>query len=134
MKTITDWTKRYTSFKVRVAENTGPATDEDGWEHYAYELEVTFRRRKMTMPWRHGLGVTDFPEDVPDHILDAMVSDYWTWKNALGFEDYCSEFGYDTDSIKALRSWEGLEEFAEKTEKLLGTVLLEDLRDNYERL
>src|SRR5690606_8357515 len=93
MKTLNDWHRKYRSFTVRVAENIGPRTDEDGWEHYAYKLEVTFRRRKMTMDWKHGLGVTDYPEDVPTHILDAMVSDYWTWKNANGYEDYCSEFG-----------------------------------------
>lgn len=49
MKTITDWTKRYTSFKVRVAENTGPSVDEDGWDHYAYKLDVHFQGRKMRM-------------------------------------------------------------------------------------
>src|SRR5690606_23498737 len=116
-----------------VAENIGPRTDEDGWEHYAYKLEVTFRRRKMTMDWKHGLGVTDYPEDVPTHILDAMVSDYWTWKNANGYEDYCSEFGLE-GSREDYRSWEQLGRFAEDVEDLLGAVLLEDLRDNYERL
>lgn len=134
MKTVATWINRHRSFTVRVAENIGPSVDEDGWEHYAYELEVTFQRRKMTLPWKHGLGVTDFPEDVPHHILDAMVSAYWTWNNALGFEDYCSEFGYDTDSIKALRLWEDLEECAKEIKRVIGADTLEDLALNYERL
>ncbi len=90
MKHLTSWLKRYRSFRVVVAENIGPRRDDDGWDHYAYKLDVHFQGRKMRMDWNHGIGVTDFPEDVPQDILDCMVSDAWTYTQADGYEDFCS--------------------------------------------
>ena len=43
------------------------------------------------------------------------------------FEDFCAEFGYDTDSIKALTTYEGLQQMTRKVRKIFTIEELEYL-------
>lgn len=134
MSTIKHWLEEHPEFTVTETRHIGHSVDEDGWEHTAYELTLEYEGRQMVMPYNTGLGITDSPEDVPWNILDCVVCDTLTYRNAGSFEEYCSEFAIDSDSRKAHRDWKQLGKFAEQAIALLGIELLEDLAWNYERL
>jgi hypothetical protein len=77
-------------------------------------------------------GRPKYPE-LPD-VLDCLASDYSSYKNALDFEDFASEFGYDADSRKAEAIYNSLEELTIKMEDLLGEAACQELAFEVERL
>lgn len=80
------------------------ATDDDGWEHYASTVRLSYPDGpSFYLPWRAGLGHS--PNDITTHeVLYAVISD--AQSGALDFDDFCSEFDYDEDSRKAYATWE----------------------------
>lgn len=108
-----------------------------GWEHHAYTLKLINEDEgtEMTSNWRTGIGITASPDDEPETVLDALISDAWGYENARSFEDWCGEYGYDTDSIKALRTWEACEKVSNDLIDFLGgKPELEKLALKFERL
>lgn len=81
-------------------KTTGPRreVDVEGWEHDAWKVTLTMGYRTLTTPYKMGTG---HGGDAPDRetVLDSLCSD------AAGadqtFEDWASDYGYDTDSRKA---------------------------------
>ena len=80
---------------------------EDGWEHHAYVLRLSYEGRTMDLPWRQGLGIVDSALDRVDSVLDAMLSDarslyvFADETEEEGFERWAGDYGYDTDSRAA---------------------------------
>ena len=96
----------------------GPTLEEDetGWEHYRWA--VTFAppsAKPETFTWRMGLGhVTksksafDAPRPIAPNLAEVLgrcCDDYQSTRNE-GFESWAENFGYDTDSRKALRVYD----------------------------
>lgn len=141
MKDLSDYVAQR---HVRVEITDGPNMDveimADGrtWEHYVYTLRIFLRsprgqERQMDLPWKQGLGITADPS--PETVLDCLVSDSWGWMQAEGFADWAGEYGFDSDSVRALRTWEAVERNAKAfIEFLGGEAELERLAQDYERL
>ncbi len=124
-------------------------TKQDKWSHDAWEITLSYQGREMTTSYHTGLGHrTHFPNvkkrgttysgplgdansiekatamgytkpvtpDVADVVfslvMDASCGEYT-------FNDWCSEFGYDTDSRKALDTYLQCQENSVKVRKLL---------------
>ncbi len=51
-------------------------------------------------------------------MLDCLLSD--SQAGEQDFEEFCAEFGYDTDSRKAERTWKACRAQAPKVKRLLG--------------
>lgn len=70
----------------------------DRWEHYSYTAWVTYQGRTLRTPYSRGTGLAhsgfDFREILTSIALDATSAD-------MSFHDFCDEFGYDSNSIKA---------------------------------
>jgi hypothetical protein len=92
------------------------STDADGWEHHAYTLKLTYDGREMMSPWRAGLGITDDPT-LAD-VLESLFLDTDSYTD--DFEEWASEYGYDTDSRKAEATWRAVGEQAAKVRALFG--------------
>ena len=45
------------------------------------------------------------------------------------FEDFCSYYGYDTDSIKALKSWKRCDKYAKRLRVFLTKEMQEELQE-----
>ena len=104
------------------ADNPGMDDMPPGSSHW----RVTIRHdgRQLTVPFSMGPALSGEP-DVLD-VLDALASDASAFENAQDFEDWASEFGYDTDSRRAERIYRAVESQTAKLRRLMG--------DKYESL
>ncbi len=84
--------------------------------HYACTLRSG--KSRLTVPFSMGSGLSRAPE-LAD-VLDCMASDSSGVENAKSFEDWCAEYGYDTDSRKAERTFKICEREAENLKRFLG--------------
>jgi hypothetical protein len=67
-------------------------------------------------------------------VLDCLASDASGIENAKTFEDWAGEYGYDTDSRRAERTYRICVKQAEKLKQFLGDDLFDQLVWNTERL
>lgn len=67
-------------------------------------------------------------------VLDCLASDASGVDNARSFEDWASEYGYDTDSRKAERTYHICEKQAQDLKALLGQDAYDQLLHETERL
>lgn len=118
-----------------VGEN--PNMDSANWQAYHYKVVLKFRtktgkRRQFTTYFSMGIGLSREPQ--ADDILDCLASDATSVENARDFEDWASEFGYDTDSRKAERTYKTIQRQSKRLAQFLGNELYEQLLWNTERL
>lgn len=94
------------------------AKDKRSMNHY----RVTLRRgdRRMTVPFSTGMGWTREP-DAAD-VLNCLISDASGFLSACDFEDWCSEYGYDTDSRRAERTFKLIDKQTTKVRNFLGEL------------
>lgn len=88
---------------------------------------VTLRKpgRKMTVYFSMGAGLNGKAPVVGD-VLDCLASDAAGVENAQSFEDWCGDYGYNTDSRKALKTFNVCKRQAERLRNFIG--------DGYETL
>jgi hypothetical protein len=97
--------------------------------------KVTLRRkgRQLTIPFSMGVALCREPS--AEDVLDCLASDSSSYENYAGsFEDWCGEFGYDTDSRKAERTYNVCGTQAGKLKRFLGEDLYKELLWDTERL
>lgn len=89
----------------------------DNWAHDKWSVTLTLDGRRMTTTFKMGLGHNGSAPDVAS-VLSSLVLD--ASAGELTFEDYCSEFGADTDSIKARATWRACKRTAARVRAFLG--------------
>lgn len=85
---------------------------------------VTLRgpgRRTMTVPYYMGQG-HDGREPEAAGVLNSLVQD--ASDTQADFETWCGEFGYDTDSIRALQIYQDCQRTRKRLERFLGPDVL----------
>lgn len=68
--------------------------------HFKVTLHRRNPRRQMSLYFSQGYGINGEP--TVEGVLDCLRSDSFCESD---FEGFCSEYGYDTDSRKAERTW-----------------------------
>ena len=114
------------TLKARIARDNVRAeatmTDKPEWSDWedAYWYSVTLRRkrRQMTTPFGTGYGWDREPD--AEDVLESLLSDASGIENARSFEDWADEYGYDTDSRKALATYELTRDQTAKLRRFLG--------------
>lgn len=88
--------------------------DSDDWT-------VTLRRGRhfMKVPFYMGRGLNGREPSVED-VLDSLCLDASGYVDAQDFEDWCSQYGYDSDSRKAHRIYTAVGKATLRLRKLLG--------------
>jgi hypothetical protein len=123
MATITEYVKAH-GITVDVVKDNGRQIDETGWEHLAFNVRLGYAGRTLTVPWRQGMGITTHPVHMADSILDSLISDACAWQQAEDFEDFASEFGYETedpeDARRVRRIWQTIERLSPRVVALVG--------------
>lgn len=94
------------------------AGDDERWDHNSWEITLTFQGRTMTLKFHTGLGIVGEPT-IGD-VLSSLSLDSSSVIDGQSFEDWCGDFGYDTDSRKAERTFNACKAQAEELEELLG--------------
>src|SRR4051812_7060666 len=68
-----------------------------------YKVILKHNRRQLTTYFSQGYGISGAPE-VQD-VLDCLASDAAGYEGARSFEEWCGDYGYDTDSRKAEQTY-----------------------------
>lgn len=86
-----------------------PNMDDDKWTREAthWKCHLQCGRRSMVVYFSQGAAISHEPSTAD--ILDTLGGDAASWENAGSFEEWCSEYGYDTDSRRAERTYKAIE-------------------------
>jgi hypothetical protein len=114
-----------------VYTDTNALMDDKTMDHWKCVLRCG--KRKMTLTFSKGSGHNG-AEPATDEILNCLASDASGVVNAQSFEDWCSEYGYDTDSHKAEKIYKACIRQSAALLNLLGQTEYETLLWNIERL
>jgi len=111
-----------------------PNMADDEWARTATHWECVIKRGRdrMTVHFSQGPAVVHEPEI--DEVLDSLASDAAGYLNARDFDDWASEYGYDTDSRRAERIFNAVGEQVTDLRRLLGQQALQELAFKTERL
>lgn len=111
-----------------------PNMADDEWAASASHFKCILRRgaHRMTIYFSQGPAITGEP--TAEHVLDSVASDAAGVEDQ-SFEDFCGEYGYDTDSRRAEKTYNACRKSAEKLRKFLGDEeLYQDLLYKTDRL
>ncbi len=86
-----------------------------------WKCTLKMGRKSMTVHFSKGLGHHG-AEPTADEVLDCLASDSRS-ADDCSFEQWCSEFGYDTDSRQAERTYQACHHSAVRLQNFLGTDL-----------
>lgn len=106
------------SKKVRADVTYGLEPAPDGFAPGSSSWRVTLRYqgRRLTVPFYQGPAIEREPSAAD--VLSCIISDARAGEQE--FEEFCSEFGYDSDSRKAEKTWRACASMAPKVRSLLG--------------
>jgi hypothetical protein len=92
-----------------------------------FRCRISHGRRSFGLYFSQGSGHTEAPT-LPE-VLDCLISDASGYENYGGFEEWCGEYGYDSDSRKAEKVYRAVKRQAEQLKRTVGedvyNVLLE---------
>lgn len=142
MTTTTDYDAQAEQFLTRNkltfrADHKGdrcpPWCGEDGREHmHGDRYRVTIRRKgerfnRLSFDFWDSLAAMQSGEALRAYSVLACISgDVYAPET---FEDFCDEYGYDTDSRKALKTFRRLRKFADKLQSFFTTEELEQMSE-----
>jgi hypothetical protein len=103
---------------VKIESQYGGVEVPDGWTPgtHPYKVTLRYRGRQMTAPFF--MGPAHEKEPTAADVLNCLCSD--ARSGEMTFEEFCSEFGYDSDSRKAENTWKQCERLGAKVRRLLG--------------
>jgi hypothetical protein len=96
-----------------------------------YRVTIKAAKSRMTIPFSQGYGIKHEPE--LSSVLDCLASDASGFENSRSFEDWAGDYGYDTDSRKAERTFMAVGKQSAKLKALLGEDAYSELLWNTER-
>lgn len=116
------------------AELTDRNPNMDGMPEGSTHWRCTLRKanRRLTVYFSQGPAISKEPEAA--EVLDCLASDAVGIENARTFEEWCGEYGYDTDSRKAERTFKACETQAAGLRRILGEEAYKALLWGTERL
>ena len=95
----------------------------DKWEVWLYRGEA-----KISFDFYLGEGNNGREPELKE-VIYALLSD--SYAGSISFEDFCSEFGYDTDSRRAYTTWERCGVNARKLRVLFTPEEIADLEEDF---
>jgi hypothetical protein len=111
-------------------------TEED-WHHYLWKCELITSKGRITTSFKMGLAhvikskykwVDDKPKPPTlEGVLYSLLID--ADARNMSFNDWCSDFGYDSDSIKAFNTYQACCESGKKLDIIYTRADIEDIRE-----
>ena len=121
-KQASDFCKKHgVTMKVGEPEYARPHWDD---KNYHYIFPVTLRKKGRQMTLRFGQSLAAGSEEPDAYDVLACITKY----DPCTFEDFCGEFGYDTDSRRAEKCWKAVTREWKAVARVFGDVL-EELRE-----
>ena len=102
-------------------KSTYKVTDANPFEFNGdhYKVRLTCNKRAMTLIYSKGYGHKGQPPETLE-VLECLHSDCQLVETVSDFEQWCGDLGYDTDSRKALKTYNACKNQANKLKNLLG--------------
>ena len=117
MTTLSDRIKA-AGLKARVDYGDYNKVPEDFRDSTPWKVTLRMAGRSLTVPFYTGPAITREPSAAD--VLECLLDDSSSFENASSFEEWAEEFGYDTDSRKAERTYKAVEAQAKKLRRFLG--------------
>lgn len=118
--------------RIRMSlEYTGENPWMDNQDMNHYQVTLKRNRKQFSTYFSTGYGWDHDPSS--EDVLDTLASDAAGIENARDFSDWCNEYGFSDDSIRANRIYKISKRQAEKLKKFLGDELYNDLLWEVER-
>lgn len=102
----------------------------EGWDAGASHWRVTLRRNGASLATNYSMGSAYVGEPDLRDVFYSLLLD--AEAGAQSFEDFCSDFAYDTDSRKAEKMWRACKATAVRLARLFSPDELSDLRELFE--
>ncbi len=118
---------------VEYADNNPNMESDKEWNRGASHWKITLHCRGHQMTTYFSQGSAHTKEPTAADLLDCLALDSSGIDNARSFEDWCSEYGYDTDSRKAEKTFKVCERQAQKLKTFLPSGEYEMLLWHVER-
>jgi hypothetical protein len=109
--------------------DSNPHMEQDSWSATAHHWRVTLHHgsKRLRTFFSQGSGYTQ-PPTIED-VLNCLADDAAGHENAQSFEDWASEYGFDSDSRRALRDYQLIGRQAQALKNFLGEAYHEVLFD-----
>lgn len=105
--------------------------------HYRFSIRISYDGKYRYFSywtsyndWRNGKETLDESDYM--NALNCVLSDSYAAQDT--FKDFCSEFGYSDDSIKALKTYKECKRNAERVNKLFGGLDLLSIQNELEEM
>lgn len=92
----------------------------DEWQQKAHPYTVTLKYDRKQMTTAFFMGPALSHEPTLEDVMPCLLMDYYSYQNNTDFEDFCNEFGYDSDSRKAESTYKAVCKNGKKLENLFG--------------
>lgn len=91
---------------------------QDEWQRKAngYTIKLSFGRKTYSVDYWQGTGIKNKP--TLEGVMESLFLDAESGNDS--FEDFCSNFGYDTDSRNAEKIWNACQKTKKELSRLLG--------------
>lgn len=106
----------------RVSKN--PHMHDDKWPADHWRCTMSRRGKRMSVFFSKGHGHHGKPP-TSSEIIESLALDASGYENARGYDDWASEYGYDTDSRRAHRTYNAVKSEASRLRRFLGDALYE---------
>lgn len=95
----------------------------DDWQKNSnqYTCTLIYDSQELETPFFTGSAWKDEP--TWKDVLGSLISDAKSYESSRDFTDFCNEFGYDTDSIRAERIYQACKETSYALNNLFGEDL-----------
>lgn len=103
----------------------------DNWQGYHYKVTLKRPGKQLTTFFSMGIGLDHEP--TVEEVLDCLASDSCGIDCCTTFEEWCGNYGYDSDSRKAHRLYQAVKRQHGKLIAFLGRDLYKELIYQTER-
>ena len=105
---------------------------EDGATMDHWRCTIRAGKSRMSLVFSMGSGHGGKRPELAD-VLECLAGDSAGHENSRDFADWCNEYGYDTDSRRAEKTYRAVKRQAERLHKLLGDSAYQTLLWDIER-
>ncbi len=104
---------------VRISVSYGAPENPEFIESDGWSVTLKMDGRQMTVPFYKGFGHHG-AKPTAEEVLECLAMDAEGIENVFSFEDWCAEYGYDSDSRRAEKIYNACLRQTEELRKFLG--------------
>jgi len=126
VKTLTDFiAENKIQFSARQVDSN-PHTEDCKYPMDHWLCRFRHGGKQWSVYFSQGMGFNGQPPSA-DSVLSCLASDAQGVEGGQTFEEWCGEYGYDTDSRRALKTYQTVKLQAHKLRNLLGEYIFKEL-------